>query len=140
MATLIGRKFHVSYSASGATRLMHRLAFTPQVPTRRAAERDERAMAAWREATWTEVKAPGRPATDGSVSRTKPGSPAGRARVACGAARHHPGREGLRPGQRGGLEGSGEGDGAPDGPERHPPPRPIRWCGESPTMRRGCRQ
>ncbi|MFI5817016.1 winged helix-turn-helix domain-containing protein [Streptomyces sp. NBC_01455] len=25
MATLIGRKFHVSYSVSGATRLMHRL-------------------------------------------------------------------------------------------------------------------
>ncbi|MFJ8463772.1 winged helix-turn-helix domain-containing protein [Streptomyces swartbergensis] len=32
MATLIGRKFHVSYSVSGATRLMHRLGFSPQVP------------------------------------------------------------------------------------------------------------
>ncbi|MCQ4080778.1 winged helix-turn-helix domain-containing protein [Streptomyces sp. RB6PN25] len=29
VATLIGRKFHVSYSVSGATRLMHRLGFTP---------------------------------------------------------------------------------------------------------------
>ncbi|MFE5586378.1 transposase [Kitasatospora sp. NPDC056531] len=28
VATLIGRKFHVSYSVSGATRLMHRLAVT----------------------------------------------------------------------------------------------------------------
>ncbi|UYQ65356.1 IS630 family transposase [Streptomyces peucetius] len=41
VATLIGRKFHVSYSVSGATRLMHRLGFSPQVPaagrrTRRA--------------------------------------------------------------------------------------------------------
>ena len=31
VATLIGRKFHVSYSVSGATRLMHRLGFSPQV-------------------------------------------------------------------------------------------------------------
>ncbi|MEU4788075.1 winged helix-turn-helix domain-containing protein, partial [Nocardiopsis alba] len=31
---------------TGATRLMHRLGFTPQVPTRRAAERDEQAVAA----------------------------------------------------------------------------------------------
>ncbi len=52
VATLIGRKFHVSYSVSGATRLMHRLGFTPQVPARRAAERDEQAVAAWKEATW----------------------------------------------------------------------------------------
>ncbi len=27
VATLIGRKFHISYSVSGATRLMHRLGF-----------------------------------------------------------------------------------------------------------------
>ncbi|MFD7620670.1 transposase, partial [Streptomyces sp. NPDC059802] len=38
VAMLIGRKFHVSYSASGATRLMHRLGFSPQVPARRVAE------------------------------------------------------------------------------------------------------
>ncbi|MFF4796284.1 transposase [Streptomyces sp. NPDC001276] len=49
VATLIGRKFHVSYSVSGATRLMRRLGFTPQVPARRAAERDEQAVAAWKE-------------------------------------------------------------------------------------------
>ncbi|MGW0424595.1 IS630 family transposase [Streptomyces sp. NPDC003015] len=61
VATLIGRKFHVSYSVSGATRLMHRLGFSPQVPARRVAERDEQAVTAWKEATWTEVKEPGRP-------------------------------------------------------------------------------
>ncbi|WUA20640.1 winged helix-turn-helix domain-containing protein (plasmid) [Streptomyces anthocyanicus] len=44
VATLIGRKFHVSYSVSGATRLMHRLGFSPQVPARRVAERDEQAV------------------------------------------------------------------------------------------------
>ncbi|MFD7582542.1 winged helix-turn-helix domain-containing protein [Kitasatospora sp. NPDC059817] len=85
VATLIGRKFHVSYSVSGATRLMHRLGFSPQVPARRAAERDERAVTAWQEVTWAEVKAPGRPATAGSASRTKQGSPADRPRGARGA-------------------------------------------------------
>ncbi|WP_405623706.1 winged helix-turn-helix domain-containing protein [Streptomyces sp. NBC_00076] len=38
---LIGRKFHVSYNVSGATRLMRRLGFSPQVPARRVAECDE---------------------------------------------------------------------------------------------------
>ncbi|MDX3130591.1 IS630 family transposase [Streptomyces europaeiscabiei] len=58
VATLIGRKFHVSYSVSGVTRLMHRLGFSPQVPARRVAERNEQAVTTWKEATWTEVKEP----------------------------------------------------------------------------------
>jgi transposase len=78
VATLIGRKFHVSYSVSGATRLMRRLGFTPQMPARRSAERDEQAVAAWREGTWAEVKEPGRTATGGSASRMRPASHAGR--------------------------------------------------------------
>ncbi|MCX4775336.1 winged helix-turn-helix domain-containing protein [Streptomyces sp. NBC_01264] len=78
VATLIGRKFHVTYSVSGATRLMHRLGFSPQVPARRVAERDEQAVSMWREATWPEVKGRGRPAGATSASKTKPGSPAGR--------------------------------------------------------------
>jgi transposase len=78
VATLIGRKFHVSYSVSGATRLMRRLGFTPQVPARRVAERDEQAVTVWKEATWAEVKEPGRPATASSASRTRPDSPADR--------------------------------------------------------------
>jgi transposase len=56
VATLIGRTFHVSYSASAATRLMRRLGFTPQIPTRRAVQRDEAAIEAFREVTWPEVK------------------------------------------------------------------------------------
>ncbi len=78
VATLIGRKFHVSYSVSGATRLIHRLGFSPQAPARRVAERDERAVTAWKEATGAEVKEPGRLAGATSASRTKPGSPADR--------------------------------------------------------------
>ena len=85
VATLIGRKFHVSYSVSGATRLMHRLGFSPQVPARRVAERDEQAVTMWKEATWAEVKEPGRPAEVTSASRTRQASPAGRPGDAPGA-------------------------------------------------------
>ena len=60
VAKLIGRKFHISYSVSAATRLMRRLGFTPQMPGRRAAQRDEAAIAEWRESTWPEIKGSGR--------------------------------------------------------------------------------
>ncbi|KIQ67330.1 transposase [Kitasatospora griseola] len=85
VATLIGRKFHITYSVSGATRLMHRLGFSPQVPARRVAERDEQAVTAWKEATWEEVKELGRLAGATSASRTRQASPADRRRNAPGA-------------------------------------------------------
>ncbi|MEV5084944.1 winged helix-turn-helix domain-containing protein [Streptomyces sp. NPDC056159] len=85
VATLIGRKFHVSYTVSGATRLMHRLGFSPQVPARRVAERDEQAVTVWKEATWDEVKEPGRHAGAMSASRTRRASPDGRPKDAPGA-------------------------------------------------------
>ncbi|KUN16484.1 transposase [Streptomyces corchorusii] len=78
VATLIGGKFHVSYSASGATRLMYRLGFSPEVPARRVAERDERAVTVWKEATWAEVEGPGRRAGATSASRTRQVSPGSR--------------------------------------------------------------
>ncbi|MFJ9759512.1 winged helix-turn-helix domain-containing protein [Streptomyces sp. NPDC101149] len=78
VATLIGRKFHVFYNVSGATRLMHRIGFSPQVPARRVAERDESAVTAWKEATRAEVKEPGRTAGDTSAPRMKQASPASR--------------------------------------------------------------
>jgi transposase len=84
VATLIGRKFHVSYSVSGATRLMHRLGFSPQVPARRVAERNEEAVTVWKEATWTEVEERGRPAEVTSASRTRQASPAVRPKDAPG--------------------------------------------------------
>lgn len=85
VATLIGRKFHVSYSVSGATRLMHRLGFSPQVPARRVAEGDEQAVTTWKEAIWEEVKERGRPAGATSASRTRQASPAVRPKDAPGA-------------------------------------------------------
>ncbi|WP_367318140.1 winged helix-turn-helix domain-containing protein [Streptomyces sp. HUAS ZL42] len=38
MRTLIGRKFHLSYSVSGVTRLLHRMGYSVQMPARPAAE------------------------------------------------------------------------------------------------------
>ncbi|MFC5667570.1 winged helix-turn-helix domain-containing protein [Kitasatospora misakiensis] len=90
VATLIGRKFHVSYSVSGATRLMHRLGFSPQVPARRVAERDAQAVTVWKEATWAEVKERGRPAGATSTSRTRQASPAVRPEDAPGAGEAAP--------------------------------------------------
>ncbi|MCT9113191.1 winged helix-turn-helix domain-containing protein [Streptomyces mirabilis] len=91
-ATLIGRKFHVSYSVSGATRLMHRLGFSPQVPARRVAERDEQAVTVWKEATWAEVKEPGRRAGATSASRTRRASRDDRPKDAPGAGAAAPRR------------------------------------------------
>ncbi|WP_280855018.1 MULTISPECIES: winged helix-turn-helix domain-containing protein [unclassified Streptomyces] len=82
-----GRKFHISYSVSGTTRLMHRLGFSPQVPARRVAEHDEQAVAAWKEAAWAEVKGPGRRAGATSASRKKSASPAGRPGTDLGPTR-----------------------------------------------------
>ncbi|WP_371674084.1 winged helix-turn-helix domain-containing protein [Streptomyces sp. NBC_00289] len=92
VATLIGRKFHVSYSVSGATRLMHRLGFSPQVPARRVAERDEQAVTVWKEATWAEVKESGRRAGATSASRTRRASRDDRPKDAPGAGAAAPRR------------------------------------------------
>ncbi|MEU9211817.1 winged helix-turn-helix domain-containing protein [Streptomyces sp. NPDC048415] len=67
--TLIGRKFH--NSVSGVTQLLHRMGYSVQMPARPAAERDEEAITAWREATWPEVKPSGRRPARSSASRTK---------------------------------------------------------------------
>ena len=56
VAALIRRLFHVSYTLRGASYLLHRMGFSPQVPVRRAAERDEDAIAQWRAVTWAKVR------------------------------------------------------------------------------------
>jgi transposase len=53
---LIARLFHVRYTLRGASYLLHRMGFSPQVPVHRAAERDEDAIAAWRAVTWAKVR------------------------------------------------------------------------------------
>lgn len=56
MATLIGRLFHMRYTARGAPYLPHRLGFSAQVSAHRAAERDEAAVQVWKESAWLEIK------------------------------------------------------------------------------------
>jgi transposase len=56
VTVLIARLFHVPYTLRGVSYLLHRMGFTPQVPVRRAAERDEDAIAQWRAVTWAKVR------------------------------------------------------------------------------------
>ena len=56
VTALIGRLFHVHYTLRGVPYPLHRIGFSPQVPVRRAAERDEAAIAAWRSQTWVEAR------------------------------------------------------------------------------------
>ncbi|MFK8905667.1 winged helix-turn-helix domain-containing protein [Streptomyces sp. YS-3] len=67
----MGRKFHISYSVCGVTRLLHRTGSSVQMPALPAAERDEKAIPPWREVTWREVKPSGRRPARSSASRTK---------------------------------------------------------------------
>ena len=56
VATLIGRLFHVRYPLRGVSYLLHRMGYSPQVPAHRAAERDEAAIATWRDVTWVKLR------------------------------------------------------------------------------------
>jgi putative transposase len=50
------QRFDVEYTLAGMDVLLHRLGWSVQVPARRAAERDEAAIAAWRAETWAKVR------------------------------------------------------------------------------------
>jgi transposase len=62
IAELVRRRFGVEYTLAGLDLLLHRMGWSVQVPARRAAERDETGIAAWREVTWPVVKDGGGPA------------------------------------------------------------------------------
>jgi transposase len=72
--TLIGRRFHKSYTIQGVAVLLKRHGWSCQVPARRAVERDEASIAGWVKQTWPQVEAPRRRSTPGSSSKTKPAS------------------------------------------------------------------
>jgi transposase len=67
------RRSGVEYTLAGMDVLLHRIGWSVQVPARRAAERDEQAIAAWREETWPVIKGRRRTWAPGSASRTSPG-------------------------------------------------------------------
>src|SRR5450432_4192328 len=70
IAEVARRRFGVGYTLAGMDLLLHRIGWSVQVPARRAAERDEARIAAWREETWPVVKGRRRTWAPGSSSKT----------------------------------------------------------------------
>lgn len=56
VAELIRREFGVSYHPEYVPRLLRALGWTPQIPRRRAAERDEGRIARWKRRDWPRIK------------------------------------------------------------------------------------
>jgi transposase len=56
VAEVIRREFGVSYHKDHVSRLLKALRWTPQKPAERAAQRDEAAIAEWRDETWPALK------------------------------------------------------------------------------------
>jgi len=57
---VIWRRFGAEYTLAGADLLLHRIGWSVQFPARQAAERDEAAIATWRQEVWPVVKEPRR--------------------------------------------------------------------------------
>jgi transposase len=72
ISELVHERFTVDYTLAGLDLLLHRLGWSVQVPARRAAERDEAAIAAWRQEAWPAVKRRRRTWAPGSASKTSP--------------------------------------------------------------------
>ncbi|MFJ9448585.1 winged helix-turn-helix domain-containing protein [Kitasatospora sp. NPDC101235] len=72
--TLIGRRFHVSYTVQGVWKPMRRNGRSCQQPVRRAIERDDGAVEMWKKQVWPQVRAQWRRSEPGWCSRTRPGS------------------------------------------------------------------
>ena len=72
---LIGRLFHVGYTVEGVWALMRRHGWTCQAPVRRAVERDEEAVAVWKEEVWPQVKKWRRTWAPTSASKTRQDRP-----------------------------------------------------------------
>jgi transposase len=60
VSDVIWRRFGAAYTLAGVDVLLHRIGWSVQFPARRAAERDEAAIAAWRAEVWPVVKEPRR--------------------------------------------------------------------------------
>ena len=60
IAEVVRRRFGVGYTLAGLDLLLHRIGWSVQFPARQAAERDEAAIAAWRQEAWPVVKGPRR--------------------------------------------------------------------------------
>ena len=56
IAALVEQEFDVRYHPDHIGRLMHTLGWSPQKPERRALERDEQAIAGWKQKDWPRIK------------------------------------------------------------------------------------
>ena len=56
VADLIERKFGVSYDPSHVSRILKRLGWSPQKPTKRAREQNEELVSEWRKKDWPRIK------------------------------------------------------------------------------------
>jgi transposase len=90
IAELVRRRFGMEYTLAGLDLLLHRMGWSVQVPARRAAERDEAGIAAWREVTWPVVKGRRRTWAPGSVSRMNQARAYGRPWAGPGGAGARP--------------------------------------------------
>src|SRR4051794_12030962 len=72
IAAVVHERFGVDYTLPGLDLLLHRLGWSVQVPARRAAERNEERIAAWREESWPQIKRPRRTWAPGWSSKTSP--------------------------------------------------------------------
>ena len=68
---LIGRLFHVGYTPEGVWKLMRRHGWSCQVPVRQAIERDEEAIAVWKDQVRPDIKVLRATWAPTSASRTR---------------------------------------------------------------------
>jgi Winged helix-turn helix len=96
IAEVIAARFTVTYTLAGVDLLLHRIGWSVQVPARRAAERDEAKITAWREETWPVVKDGGGPGRLADFrGRIGPGLTSAQG-THLGTARPDPGGDGDR--------------------------------------------
>ncbi|WNO70191.1 winged helix-turn-helix domain-containing protein [Streptomyces sp. AM8-1-1] len=72
IAEVVRRRFGVEYTLAGMDLLLHRIGWSVQVPSRKATERDEEKIVAWKDEQWPVIKRRWRTWAPGSASRTKP--------------------------------------------------------------------
>jgi transposase len=71
---LVAAKFRAQYTVPGIWYLLRRRGWTCQLGARRAIERDDGAVEAWKKETWPRIKAARRPSAGGSSSKTSAAS------------------------------------------------------------------
>ena len=72
IAEVVLRRFGVEYTLAGLDLLLHRIGWSGQVPSCKAAKRDEQKIAAWQDKQGPAIERRRRTWAPGSASRTKP--------------------------------------------------------------------